>query len=162
MLRGLLLSLKIGWIIGCLSLALAQAISVSAPEAKDVVPGEFVTLMFRLEAPVGTEVEATSESKLGWTLLRQPGVITFKNTVKLVPVTVTMPVSVPAGSMDTITLRLATGERASATITVKEQRGFTLQTPANLVLGEGPLTALIENTGNVKDQGLLELSYGER
>ena len=62
--------------------------------------------------------------------MRQPGLIEFKNTVKLVPVTVNIPVSAPAGSTDTITLSLDTGERASTNITVKEQRGFELQTPA--------------------------------
>jgi hypothetical protein len=161
MLYGLLKRYKSGWIIGFfLSLVVAQDITIVAPEPKEVVPGEFVTLIFRLEASEGTQVEATASSELDWTLLRQPGMVTFKNKTKLLPVTVSVPAGVAAGSVDTITLMLAERKVASARLTVKEQRGFNLQVPDNIILGQEALTALVENTGNVAEKVVLELSYG--
>jgi hypothetical protein len=142
------------------SLAQAQTFTVFAPDAKAVTPGDYVTLVFRVEASAPAQIEASAESAFGWTLLRQPGLIEIKDQVRLVPVTVEIPTDAAAGVVDKVTFSLASGESASVQLTVKEQRVLELQAPANLVLGKENLRALLGNKGNVVDQVMLELSYG--
>jgi hypothetical protein len=138
--------------------ALAQDITITSPESKEVTPGDFVTLVFRLETSQDTTLEATATSALGWEILRQPGTVELTaNKSKPLALTITVPNNAAAGAAETITLKVGDGAPISLTLTVKERRDLELQTPVDLILGKDVLTVLLSNKGNVPDEVTLEL-----
>jgi hypothetical protein len=153
----------LGFLILCrfpLQVALAQAINITAPEGKEVTPGDFVTLVFRLEASQDTSIEASVTSALGWEIFRQPGVVELSaNQPKPIALTISVPDTAPAAAIETLTLQVANEAPITIELKVKERRDLTLQTPINLVLGQDDLTALLSNNGNVTDKVTLELQY---
>jgi hypothetical protein len=145
---GLLLS---SWVV-------AQDVEITSPESKEVTPGDFVTLVFRLEFSQDTTVEATATSALGWEILRQPGIVELTaDDSKPLALTVTVPTNAAAGASETITLNVGDEEPVSVRLTVKERRDLDLQTPVDLILGKDVLTVLLSNKGNVPDEVTLEL-----
>ncbi|MGL4611361.1 MAG: hypothetical protein ACRCYY_17075 [Trueperaceae bacterium] len=138
-----------------------QNIQLTIPDAKDVTPGDFVTLVFRLKTTENSTVEARASSSLGWQVLRQPGTLELTaNTPKTLAVTVSVPKDAGAGLVETLTLQVGNEVPANVTLRVKEQRDIALQIPADLVLGQEGLTVLLSNNGNVTDDLKLELQYG--
>jgi hypothetical protein len=146
----------LGFLLG--SWAFAQDITITSPESKEVTPGDFVTLVFRLESAQNTTVEASATSALGWEILRQPGTVELTaNDSKPLALTITVPNDAAAGTSETITLNVENEESVSVTLSVKESRVLELQTPVDLVLGKDVLTVLLSNKGNVPDEVTLEL-----
>lgn len=138
--------------------AFAQDVTITSPESKEVTPGDFVTLVFRLETSQTTTLEAAATSALGWEILRQPGTIELTaNKSKPIALTITVPNNATAGTAETITLNVGDEESVSVNLTVRENRVLELQTPIDLILGKDVLTVLLSNKGNVADEVTLEL-----
>ncbi len=136
----------------------AQAINITSPENKEVTPGEFVTLVFRLEVLQNTRLEVSATSALGWEILRQPGILELTaNESKPLAVTLSVPNNAPAAALETLTLQVGDEAPVTVELKVKERRVLDLQTPADLILGKDVLTVLLSNKGNVPDEVRLEL-----
>jgi hypothetical protein len=145
-------------LVGFWTIAIAQTIEITSPEDREVTPGEFVTLVFRLESSQGTTTEVSARSALGWQILRQPGTIELiANEPKPIALTVGVPNDAAAAGVETVTLTVDNAPSVKVTLTVKEQRVLELQTPADIILGKENLRILLTNKGNVPDEVLLEL-----
>jgi hypothetical protein len=141
------------------TLPLSGTLQIIVPESKDVSPGEFVTLVFRLESSTPALVEASATSALGWDILRQPGTLELvQGESKAVALTITVPTDAAATSVETITLSVADATPVNLNLTVKELRDINVQTPVDVVLGKDVLRVLLTNKGNVTDEVTLELS----
>jgi hypothetical protein len=145
--------------------ALAQQLRVDAPAGRLVVPGEFVTLVFRLDGPAGLELGGDVASELGWRVLRQPGTFSLRGSNgDPLAITVAVPPDAEAALTDTITLRLRSdgGEvTASTTLTVGEVIDLELQLPDTVLLDSQGITAVALNRGNVPvEADLLLLQQG--
>jgi hypothetical protein len=138
--------------------AFAQNIEITAPENKEVTPGEFVTLVFRLTSLQTTRVEVSATSALNWQILRQPGTIELNtNEPKPVAITIGVPNDAAAAAVETVTLTIGDDPPITVTLTVKAQRVLELQTPSDVILGKENLRVLLTNKGNVPDEVTLEL-----
>jgi hypothetical protein len=145
------------WFLACHT-ATAQTIKITAPENKEVTPGEFVTLVFRLETPQDLTLEATANSALGWDILRQPGTLgLIANESKPIALTLNVPNTAAATSVETVTLTVGDETPVSVNLTVRERHEIEVQTPVDLILDKDNLTVLLSNRGNVAEEVKLEL-----
>jgi hypothetical protein len=139
-------------------LQISDTLQLIVPENKAVTPGEFVTLVFRLESSAPASVEAVATSALGWDILRQPGTLELApNESKPVALTITVPSDAAATSVETITLNIGKTAPVTLNLIVKELRDLDVQAPVDVVLGKDVLRVLLTNKGNVTDEVKLEL-----
>lgn len=137
---------------------LSGPLQLTVPEGKEVAPGEFVTLVFRLESSTPASIEASATSALGWNILRQPGTLELNaGEEKPLALTVTVPTDAAAASVETITLNIDDKTPVKLELRVKELRNLEVQTPVDVVLGKDVLRVLLNNKGNVTDEVKLEL-----
>ncbi len=140
------------------TLPLSDTLQIIVPAGREVTPGEFATLVFRLESSTPIRVEASATSTLGWDILRQPGTIELaRGESKPVALTITVPNNAAAASVETITLTVGNKPPIKLNLTVKERRELDVQTPLDVVLGKDILRVLLTNKGNVPDEVKLEL-----
>ena len=103
------------------STTLSQTLRVTVPENKEVTPGEFVTLVFRLESVQDTSLEASATSALGWEILRQPGTIDLTaNQAKPLALTLTIPHDAAAATTETLTLKIGDEVPLNVNLTVND------------------------------------------
>ncbi|MBS3967390.1 MAG: hypothetical protein KGZ60_09080 [Truepera sp.] len=156
--------LRAGLILFLALLAQAQALTILAPPDRLAAPGEFVTLVFRLEAADPLTVEVSAESASGWRILRQPG------TVQLAPgrsapvaVTVEVPADALAFISETLTLTVLTPterRQSAVALTVSELLDLQLDAPREVTLTPDGFTVVVTNRGNNPDRAELRLLRG--
>lgn len=156
--------LRAGLILFLALLAQAQALTILAPLDRLAAPGEFVTLVFRLEAPDALTVEVSAESASGWRILRQPGTVQL-GPGRSVPValTVEVPADALAFSSDTLTLRVLTPterRQGAVVLTVSELLDLQLDVPREVTLTPEGFTVVVNNRGNSPDEAELRLLRG--
>jgi hypothetical protein len=140
--------------------ALAQPLQVLPPPDRFVAPGEYVTLVYRMEAHEALEVELAAGSALGWTILRQPGVIALQPG-RSTPVALTLgvPRGAPAAARDLVTLQGSAFEAVVA-LTVSERVELALEAPSELTLGDDGLRVTVRNEGNTTEDVRVTLRRG--
>ena len=160
--RALVLFSLVCLILSSTCAAQAEPLTLTPPNSRFAAPGDYVTLVFRAEAP-GTEtltVEAEARSSSGWQILRQPGTLTLTpGQSRPVALTLAVPNDASAFIEDVVTLELDGAEmqiEARTSVTVSERTSLDLEAPEALVLDEESSVTLI-NRGNVTSQARLEL-----
>ena len=114
-----------------------EPLTLNAPNSRFAAPGDFVTLVFRVEASqtgVGeTKADLEARSSLGWQILRQPGDVTLEpGQSRPVALTLAVPANAPAFVENIVTLELRTPTStlsAQSVITVSEQSSLSLEAP---------------------------------
>jgi hypothetical protein len=140
--------------------ALAQPLQVLPPPDRFVAPGEYVTLVYRMEAHEALEVELAAGSALGWTILRQPGVIALQpGRSTPVALTLEVPRGAPAAARDLVTLQGSAFEAVVA-LTVSERVELALEAPSELTLGDDGLRVTVRNEGNTTEDVRVTLRRG--
>jgi hypothetical protein len=145
--------------------ALAQQLRIDAPAGRWVAPGEFVTLVFRIDGPEGLALDGEVTSALDWRVLRQPGSFELDGgTAEPLAITLAVPSDAEATLTDTVTLRLSSDSgdaTASTALTVGEVIDLELQVPDTVLLDSAGITAVAPNRGNVPAEAdLLLLQQG--
>ena len=139
----------------------AAAPRVAAPPDRLVVPGEFVTLVFRVGADVDAEAEVRIETREGFAVLRRTErLATVAGRGVPLAVTVEVPADAPAGLDEIVRVAVAvSGGRAEAEVrlTVAELRELTLEAPDPFVLDGEAAIVTVRNAGNVAAEVRLEL-----
>lgn len=134
---------------------------VEAPQPRFALPGEYVTLVFRLGSSSVQSVDLSATSAQAWEILRQPGEVVLEpGKARPVAVTVGVPAEAAAFTEDVITLELSTGQEtlsASVELTVAELRGLDLEVPAEVVLGDDGFGVTVKNRGNVAESVMVSL-----
>ncbi len=151
-------------VLSVLALAAAHSVRVLTPPDRFVAPGEFVTLVFRLEASERTEVRLEALPSGGWAVVRQPGAMTLEPG-RSTPVAVTMevPTDALAFTVGRVTLRIGgAGVRLERDVelTVTERTALSLQAPHELTLSPDGLEVGVSNDGNTTERATLELRRG--
>ena len=151
-------------ILSSLALAAAQSVQVLAPPDRFVVPGEFVTLVFRLETPERIEVRLEALPSMGWAVVRQPGELTLEpGRSTPVAVTVEVPRDALAFTVGRVTLRVDGAEvrlERDVELAVTERTALSLQAPRELTLSPDGLEVGVTNDGNTAERATLELRRG--
>ncbi len=156
------------WRFLTLSLALlcsfgfTQSISISAPESKEVSPGDFVTLVFRLTAEQDSEVDISASTSSSWTILKQIGTQELlANKAKPVVVTVAVPIDAKANQVERLRLTLNSEPeiRHDVELTIKEFRSLDVTLNDELILGQDDLGLQLNNQGNVTEDVTVKLRY---
>lgn len=146
------------------AMAQAQLPVVLAPADRFVAPGEFVTLVFRLEAALPLPVEVTAASASGWRILRQPGAVALSPERSVpVAVTVEVPADALALSRDRILLEVAAAAgrvQSAVTLTVSERVNLVLEAPREVTLTPEGFRVVIANRGNTLAEVALRLLRG--
>ncbi len=160
--------LALVWRFLTLSLALlcsfgfSQSITISAPETKEVSPGDFVSLVFRLTAEQDTEIDISASSSSSWTILKQIGKQKLlANKAKPVVVTVAVPVDAKANQLERLSLKLSTSPELirDVELSVKEFRSLDVHLKDELILGQDDLDLQLNNQGNVTENVTVKLRY---
>ena len=159
--RAALLSLLV---LALAALAQAEPVTVTAPPDRFVAPGEFVTLVFRLEADEAAEVRVEASVSAGWTVVRQPGEMTLEaGRSTPVAVTVEVPSDAEAFAVERVSLNVEVGRAAFDRVvhlTVTERAALSLQAPRALTLTPEGLEVTVANDGNAAERATLELRRG--
>ncbi len=147
------------------ALALGQTMpQLTTPAERFAAPGEFVTLVFRLEHNQALSLEATVSSASNWRILRQPGEIELSPRQSTpIAVTIEVPADAAAFSSDVIRLELHfEGEIISAEvrINVTELFDLTLEVPRDVVLSPEGFSVIATNNGNTTETAMLSLLRG--
>ena len=146
------------------ALARAQPVTVLAPPDRFVAPGEFVTLVFRVEAPEQLEVRVEASVSAAWVVLRQPGEMVLEaGRSTPVAVTVEVPSDALAYGVELVTLSVGVGAQLverSVELTVTERASLSLEAPRELTLGPEGLEVRVANDGNTPERASLELQRG--
>ncbi len=159
-----------GWWLGLLcllSFVQAQVIDITVPEARTVNPGDFVTLVFRLQTDQDTTVGLRVKTRLGWRILREPDETVLRAGESVpVPLTLEVPEDASALVSEEVTLEVLADSpeqnvSVSVTIDVSEKLDLLLEAPAEVLLSDEALEVLTRNEGNVTDTIKLELFYAE-
>lgn len=131
----------------------AAAPLVSAPPDRVVVPGEFATLVFRVESQNAGSARVTAVAPPGWRVVRTTESIDMRPGVATpIVVTVGVPALAAAEAVEYVQVRIeANGSvvDASVGLEVAARYAFTLETPREVVLDGDPVRASVANTGNV-------------
>ena len=139
----------------------AAAQRVFSPENRFVAPGDFTTLVFRVEADAALRLEGSAASRSGWRIVRQPDPLVLAAGEKgWIALTLEIPADAPAFAEDVVTLTLAGASArlgARTTLTVSERRALALESPENAVVGPEGFTVTLINRGNVTSRATLEL-----
>ncbi len=126
-----------------------------------MVPGEFVTLVFRVGAEVEAQAEVRIETREGFAVLRRTErLATVAGRDVPLAVTVEVPAAAPAGLEEIVRVAVdVAGARAEAEVrlTVAELRELTLEAPDPFVLDDEPAVVTVRNAGNVAAEVRLEL-----
>ncbi len=148
------------------ALAQAQPVTVSAPPDRFVAPGEFVTLVFRLEAVERTEVRLEAAVSAGWAVVRQPGEMTLEpGRSTPVAVTVEVPRDAPAFAVERVTLRaesraLTAPLERRVELIVTELVDVDLDAPREALLGPEGFDVVAVNRGNRVEEVVVEFRRG--
>ena len=164
--RRILVFFSLAWLLISAGVDAAQAgfLTLTPPNSRFAAPGDYVTLVFRVEAPraqtPGAEplkVEAEARSSLGWQILRQPGTLTLEpGQSRPVALTLAVPNDAPAFTENIVTLELD-GDEAQTGVTVSERLSLDLEAPEAIVLSSEGFSVTLINRGNVRSQARLEL-----
>lgn len=134
---------------------------VTAPPDRLVIPGEYVTLVFRVASDVDAEAEVRIDTRERFAVLRRTDRLAAV-AGRLVPlaVTVQVPAAAPAGLEEIVRVAVdVAGARAEAEVrlTVAELRELTLEAPDRFVLDDRAAAITVRNGGNVAVDVRLEL-----
>jgi hypothetical protein len=128
---------------------------LSGPPDRVVDPGTYVTLVFRVDAPVDGRAAVAVTIPEGWGIVRTPdGVELRPDRSTPIALTLGVPATAPAGAIESVTLSVVTGGGAveqSVRLTVSAAYGLTLDAPREVAIGGDPLVVGVTNTGNVSD-----------
>lgn len=141
------------WFSCFLAWASASGPVVSAPPERVVTPGEFVTLVFRVDASSVSTAGVTTVLPPGWRAVRATETIDLSPRATT-PIVLTM--GVPAFAMaettEHVRVRVEAPDgvaEASVGLTVATRHDFDLEAPREIILDSDPFTVLVRNTGNV-------------
>ncbi|HKI59266.1 MAG TPA: hypothetical protein VKA00_08630 [Trueperaceae bacterium] len=138
-------------------------LTVNAPPDRLALPGDFVTLVFRVSGDVTGQATIDVASAKEYTLLTPPGTIAIRAGVPVSePVTVAIPRNAPALTVEEVTMTVSIGgAQADATtrVTVGAKRGLQLAAPAKVPLSEGSITFTLINRGNVEENVTLKVRH---
>jgi len=141
--------------------AVAAAPGVAAPPDRLVLPGEYVTLVFRVDSDVDAEAEVRIETREGFAVVRRTErLATLAGRDVPLAVTVEVPAAAPAGLEEIVRVAVdVAGARLEAEVrlTVAELRELTLDAPDPFVLDDEPVVVTVRNAGNVAVDARLEL-----
>ncbi len=142
----------------------AQAPVILAPPDRLIFPGEFVTLVFRVEADVALAAVASATSASGWPILRQPGTLELPAGGSVpVPVTVAVPADAQAARRERVTLRVDTAAlrlESTVELTVAEVVSFSLEAPTEVTLALEGIKVVVGNVGNTPAEAELRVLRG--
>ncbi len=148
------------------STAQPEPLTLSAPNSRFAAPGDFVTLVFRIEASqTGVEetleVDLEARSSLGWQILRQPGEVSLEpGQSRPIALTLAVPINAPAFAENTVMVGLRSPTStlsAQSVITVSERSALSLEAPETVVLNAEGFSVTLVNEGNVASSVRLEL-----
>lgn len=135
-------------------LVFSQTLSISQPEDKSVNPGDFVTLVFRLEASQDMLVSVRASSS--WAIVRQPGEQKLSaNKVKPLALTVQVPTDAKATHLEIVSLEVsntALSQSAKVSLRVNEFHHLTVSVPDSLTIGQDQLSIEVHNKGNISEE----------
>lgn len=145
--------------------AWVQALTILAPPDRLVAPGEFVTLVFRLEAVAPLTVEVGAESTSDWRILRQPGAVQLTPGRSVpVAVTVEVPADAAAFSRASVSLQIAAAAeryQSKVVLTVTELIDLVLEAPREVTFSAEGFPVTIVNRGNGLAKAQLRVRRGE-
>ncbi len=154
------MALRFILLLALLGFASAQSISIISPPDRFVSPGEFVTLVFRLESAEALTVKVQASSSSDWRIVRQAGQVDLTPTApKLITVTLEVPQDSPALAEESVRLVVESASdsySALTRLTVTEVVRLSLEVPQDVTLSSEGFSIRIGNTGNAQEQAVLE------
>lgn len=152
-------------LVSVASAAVAAAPLVAAPADRVVLPGDFVTLVFRVTSDVDATAELALETVPHTDVLGpDPTIELSAGATARVPITVLVPADAPALTLIRVTLTARTdaGEgRATAQLTVGELRRVVISAPNEVSLELPNFPVQVRNDGNVDEDVKLRATAGE-
>ncbi len=139
----------------------AQNLNIIKPEDREVSPGDFVTLVFRLEPKSDMNVLITASTNDDWPILRQVGEQSLKaGKSKPIAVTLSIPALVKAGKQTQVNLKVENEElklSSSVSLKVSDFHQLDLEASSELVLNQDDLKVKALNQGNISETTLLSI-----
>ena len=132
----------------------AQNLIIFKPDDKQVSPGDYVTLVFRLQS--SEDLSVTLSATSNWPILRQPEELNLEaNKARPLALTLAVPATARAGFHETLELSARSqGQSFSSSVTlrVNEFKHLELDVDQAFTLGSEDLELKIINKGNVQER----------